>query len=960
MAQDAGRVPAWRRLGLALKNGDDQSGVAVTESQTSIDGTQPSGTYGGQQTAQEQFDSPNEPAVNGKSSRLGKRKHQHEPAEHHHESKKSRIAATEGSLHGASGQEVQEVTLVENAKAEVVTELAPTPAKAQSKGDSNYRKKKEKPNKRRRDNQHVGAQDPSRASHGSALSPGEPVSVAGRPTLLASTESDQANGAPIATPQRQLKKSSRKDTSGSPPQSDRRKSVAFTPDTKTSDGNTGQDYFKAWVAEQKGTGAVSQPPEVSNFVLHSLIADEEKTARRNGQLEGKKPETEADNLRLENNKREDPPPSKPVPVAQKPTPTPASTSKTKAKKKDPSVYISYLTQYHTHRDNWKFNKAKQNDVVDNALNIFRIPDEHSTALIEYVAGLQGAGVIERLRERCSATLKDLDDQDAQMDDEEARKVAKEEAEQERIAKERERRKTEGDVASLAEHPYSAGFIRRLQRRRAKALLNALGRAAPVSPAVTPKSAINPLIQHVAPPQRDLPRKRKRRTEVSSDESSSDSSSDEESSSSESDDGHSSAKASTANGDSFSSSGAAAATPSEMSLASLPTELVERIASHLDLPTCRAFRLTSTSLSKQTLYIVKDRFFRQRTLKWTTEDFSALLQVTAHATFGDALQTLIIDATPRHSIHLWQARKRISEAQAISTPYGTVSNRSELEEKYATYSKIAEDAAVFFNETRYDQKSLRTVFQKIKRLDCIAFAYNGMDSNQHEMSRPFVSTMSAIAASNCQVRIIVLDGNRNLAPSLRSFDAAFERLEILQLHLRDWRYADSGFELDTARAPFVELELSCYSSLEADIFGEMARHCAFERLEICRLSVFRINAAADLSTFLAPASKTLKSLRLHHILLSDPENRWPALLCGLAKSTHALQQLRELDLENLFNPEGSRMWMREEHSIALQKHIVLGLGWRDKVMFAVNNFVMRGSAPAWGMGVVAYPFEGLRM
>jgi hypothetical protein len=203
---------------------------------------------------------------------------------------------------------------------------------------------------------------------------------------------------------------------------------------------------------------------------------------------------------------------------------PASTPAPKGKKKDPSVYIAYLTQYHNDRDNWKFNKAKQNDVVDNALNIFRIPNEHTDALVEYVAGLKGAGVIERLRERCRATVKDLEEQDAQMNEAEAKKVAQEDAEQERILKERKRRNTEGDMTDLSNHEYSPGFIRRLQRRRAEALLNALGRAAPVSPAVNPKSSINPLMEHVEP-AKPIARKRKRRTEVSSDESSSDSSDD---------------------------------------------------------------------------------------------------------------------------------------------------------------------------------------------------------------------------------------------------------------------------------------------------------------------------------------------------------------------------------------------------------------------------------------------------
>ncbi|EMD86198.1 hypothetical protein COCHEDRAFT_1023952, partial [Bipolaris maydis C5] len=233
MAQDAGRIPAWRRLGLALKN-QEHAGVAVSENQTPSNAPQQS-ALGIELDGSDQ------------AAKLGKRKHQEEP--HHQETKKSRIAITD--------IQINQNTSIESP--ETVPEKAPETAKP-TKGDSNYRKKKEKPAKRpkaTKDAQHAGFQPHSQPSRGS------PATATERPTLLASTETNSAD--PIVTPQKPLTKQSRKDPSASP-----RKSVAFTPDTKKSDGNTGQDYFKAWVASQKGTGEVSQPPEVSNFVLHAL------------------------------------------------------------------------------------------------------------------------------------------------------------------------------------------------------------------------------------------------------------------------------------------------------------------------------------------------------------------------------------------------------------------------------------------------------------------------------------------------------------------------------------------------------------------------------------------------------------------------------------------------------------------------------------------------------------------
>ncbi|KAJ4372933.1 hypothetical protein N0V83_003224 [Neocucurbitaria cava] len=566
MADHGSRIPAWRRLGLALKN-ESQSGVAVPEHNSSHNASHHATAYDAKEDAQDMFKSPVEPAVNGKLSKLGKRKHQPEPAEDHGEnSKKSRSSRKDVEINGEPDLDSTMTTHSGNAHVESRIADPRATETARPKGDPNYRKKKTKPNNRRRvdrDEAQVSNSQPSYELSVNPTSPDEPQSTNGRSTLLVSTETDHHDSAATATPPKQSKacKSINKDTSCSPPHTDRRKSVAFTPDTKTTDGNTGQDLFKKWVAEQKGTGPVSAPPEVSNFNLHSLIAAEEKAARRSGQLE--KQTTAEATPRSENTDQSELPAKQSIApvISQAPnscsdkssaTTTGTSTPKGK-KKKDPSVYLSYLTQYHTDRDHWKFNKAKQNDVVDNALNIFRIPVEHSEALIEYVSGLKGAGVIERLKDRCNALLKELGEQDAQnplpMDDAEVRKAAQEEAQQERITKERKRRKVEGDVEGLLAHPHPDGYIRRLRRKRAEALLAALGRTAPVSPALAHTNGINPMMRKLAsPPQRDS-KKRKRRGEVSSDESSSDSSSDEESSSSdsESEDGDSSEAGSDSDG-----------------------------------------------------------------------------------------------------------------------------------------------------------------------------------------------------------------------------------------------------------------------------------------------------------------------------------------------------------------------------------------------------------------------------
>ncbi|KAL5376012.1 hypothetical protein DPSP01_010744 [Paraphaeosphaeria sporulosa] len=225
----------------------------------------------------------------------------------------------------------------------------------------------------------------------------------------------------------------------------------------------------------------------------------------------------------------------------------------KSKKKDPSRYLNYLAQYYQDRGNWKFNKATQNDVLDNSLNIFRIPEEYSDALFEYVSSLQGAGAIERLRERCKKTIEEVDEEISKETMEE-REAMKEAALQERLAKERKRRQTDTDVDNITDHEYPEGYVRRLKRSRAEALCRALDIA---MPSTTPQNGLRSVqsgtFEGTPVVAESKARSRKRRTtDISSDESSESSSGEEEDSSddasSSSDEASSDADSATENSD----------------------------------------------------------------------------------------------------------------------------------------------------------------------------------------------------------------------------------------------------------------------------------------------------------------------------------------------------------------------------------------------------------------------------
>ncbi|KAF2704642.1 hypothetical protein K504DRAFT_506621 [Pleomassaria siparia CBS 279.74] len=353
----------------------------------------------------------------------------------------------------------------------------------------------------------------------------------------------------------------------------------------------------------------------------------------------------------------------------------------------------------------------------------------------------------------------------------------------------------------------------------------------------------------------------------------------------------------------------------MGLANLPTELVEHITAYLDLTTFRSFRLVSHSLGHQALHQFKERFFRKRSISWTLSSFQTVSAINAHHYFGNALQHLFIDATPRHAIKLWKLKSDISASMDIAS-----------EGEYETEKKESDRISKMWNATRFDQKTLIKMFEEIAggMLESITFAYSGMEkkygkfarryceTSQNEMSRPFVSVMSAIVASRITVKRIWHDPKKGygavsigrleaLSPTLSHFDAAFEKLQALSLNLRDWRHPEEGFEPLIGKTPFVvrflakcrnirSLELSCYSTLEDDMFAELATHCVFPRLESCELGLFRIYTIASLLSLVA-STTTLKTLSLTRIVLRSNTEAWPALIHALADNVPSLEYLK---------------------------------------------------------------------
>ncbi|KAF2249855.1 hypothetical protein BU26DRAFT_604161 [Trematosphaeria pertusa] len=382
-------------------------------------------------------------------------------------------------------------------------ESIPNPApSSRPKGDPDYRKKKgRQASSKAQARTGPGQEQQVPANQGSEtfLSPSQRDVASGGPTLLASIETDHLASPAVATPKKRgataQSASNHNPEVLSPPRTDRRKSVAFTLDTKTVDGSSASDLFKKWAQEQKGASAEFTPAKLAQFVPPPKVhpANSIPPAQSPSTKEEKKAKT-PDRKALKQTETGSPAPGKGAErSADKSKPPPGSASKSK---KDPSLYLSYLTH-----------------------------------------------VIERLKERCKATVEEIDaagEQEAStMDDPEVRKAAKDEALQEQLSRQKKRRQLNANIKNMLNHPYLEGYIRRLKRQRAEALLYALNLAAPASIQRTNGAATQHATSTVSTARtQKTPRKRKSRTEVSSEESSSESSSsssssEESSSSSES-------------------------------------------------------------------------------------------------------------------------------------------------------------------------------------------------------------------------------------------------------------------------------------------------------------------------------------------------------------------------------------------------------------------------------------------
>ena len=156
------------------------------------------------------------------------------------------------------------------------------------------------------------------------------------------------------------------------PNSTKRKSVTFTADTKTKDGDSIKQIYQTWLAQQTDDFDSAKVSEALRSVTPKAISE---------------PGTDLSGTKAKK------------PKALKNTPKSSTVSKIQCSTAPLTSTLDYLNSYHNSRQTWKFNKSKQNQLLKHAFEIAKIPPEYDTALKTYIMGLESTAARARLREK---------------------------------------------------------------------------------------------------------------------------------------------------------------------------------------------------------------------------------------------------------------------------------------------------------------------------------------------------------------------------------------------------------------------------------------------------------------------------------------------------------------------------------------------------------------------------------
>ena len=166
------------------------------------------------------------------------------------------------------------------------------------------------------------------------------------------------------------------------------KSVSFTPDTKTNDGDSVKGLYKTWIAKQIATDPSFDPSAVSpalRSIIPSTVASLESTSPTIPTSTSNSESATRDNKKLTKKKK---------------TRLPKTSSGSGPSRFDP--VLTYLTTHHTSPQTWKFSKPHQNQILKHLFSLKHIPPSYNPALLPYIRGLKGTSARLRIRNEALA------------------------------------------------------------------------------------------------------------------------------------------------------------------------------------------------------------------------------------------------------------------------------------------------------------------------------------------------------------------------------------------------------------------------------------------------------------------------------------------------------------------------------------------------------------------------------
>ena len=170
----------------------------------------------------------------------------------------------------------------------------------------------------------------------------------------------------------------------------KRKSVAFTPETKTEDGDSVKQLYKTWYSTQLANDPSFDPSSISPAL--KTITPPTVTIPDSPTSEITKSSPSPSDSKAK--------PKKPK-QKKKAKGKPAQTSQTSEPHSEHPA-LTYLTTHYTTPTTWNFSKPHQNHLLKHLFSLTHIPSTHDPALLSYLHGLQGTSARSRIRKQALA------------------------------------------------------------------------------------------------------------------------------------------------------------------------------------------------------------------------------------------------------------------------------------------------------------------------------------------------------------------------------------------------------------------------------------------------------------------------------------------------------------------------------------------------------------------------------